>query len=389
MVYEPRFHRIVTELHARDIDILMIGRGLFDFLFQERLSEYLRNARGFGEYALEAYERYGADRQRYLHDCSYIAALTKRCFSPNWILLPKYNDDYTLEMVQAFHDTGWKTVVYDREGTVTKKRLELVPPIVARQAPPCDVVMTYNATHRAFFETVFELADIPKPDIVIMGNPASDDWFQQSSPQRQRIAAGRQILYFAFGEFSYVFDTRYLRDKNEVWRALLTDIHETLQEHLRGHPNDALLYKRGAKGNRDYWQGSERLLALENAHLVPSTANANALIVESDVVIAFQTTALIDAMHTDKVLIYCAWGERYEELKDGLIDFERFAREGAILHARSPAELRQLLAQPPNEAKMDLVARKRIRESFTTNPDGTVATRFAEWMSARISQKDV
>src|SRR5205823_12586877 len=140
-----------------------------------------------------------------------------------------------LEMVQAFHDTGWKTVVYDREGTVTKKRLELVPPIVARQAPPCDVVMTYNATHRAFFETVFELADIPKPDIVIMGNPASDDWFQQSSPQRQRIAAGRQILYFAFGEFSYVFDTRYLRDKNEVWRALLTDIHETLQEHLRGH----------------------------------------------------------------------------------------------------------------------------------------------------------
>ena len=122
---------------------------------------------------------------------------------------------------------------------------------------------------------------LTEPDIVIMGNPASDDWFQQSSPQRQRIAAGRQILYFAFGEFSYVFDTRYLRDKNEVWRALLTDIHETLQEHLRGHPNDALLYKRGAKGNRDYWQGSERLLALENAHLIPSTANANASLLHS------------------------------------------------------------------------------------------------------------
>jgi CDP-glycerol glycerophosphotransferase (TagB/SpsB family) len=161
-------------------------------------------------------------------------------------------------------------------------------------------------------------------------------------------------------------------------------VHDSLTAHLRDHPEDHLLYKRGAKGNRDYWQGSERLLALENARLVPSTASANRLIAASDVVIAFQTTALIDAMHTDKVLIYCAWGDRYEELKGGLIDFEGFARVGAILHARSPAELRQFLALQPREVKMDLAARKRIRESFTANPDGMVASRFADWLSARI-----
>ena len=150
-----------------------------------------------------------------------------------------------------------------------------------------------------------------------MGNPASDDWFHDTALQNghEVRARGRQILYFAFGEFSYVYDGEYLRGKDEVWRRLLADIHYSLTAHLRDHPDDQLLYKRGAKGNRDYWQGSERLLALQNARLVPNTASANGLIAESDVIIAFQTTALIDAMHTDKLLIYCGWGDRYQELK--------------------------------------------------------------------------
>jgi hypothetical protein len=390
MVYEPRFRRIVEELTARQIDVVFLGRGLFDYMFQKHLSEYLtNNKRGFSEYALQAYVRYPTERRRYLRGCTYVAELLKRTFAVDAIVLPKYNDDYTLEIVQAFHVAGWSTIVYDREGTVTRKRLEQLPAIVARQASACDAVVTYNETHKAFFERVFELSAVHRPEIVVMGNPVSDDWFHDEALRngRKRGSMGRQLLFFAFGEFSYVYDEQYLKGKDEVWRALLTDVHESLASHLETHSDDRLLYKRGAKGNRDYWQGSERLLELANARLVPSTASANRLIAESDVVIAFQTTALIDAMHTDKVLIYCAWGDRYEELKGGLIDFEDFARGGAILHARSPAEFRRLLALQPSAVKIDLEARQRIRECFTTNPDGNVASRFADWVAARIAEK--
>ena len=170
VVHEPRFRRIVDEMNARGIDVLVLGRGFFDYLFQQHLSEYLRiHQRAFGEYALEAYERYKIDRSRYLRDCTYVADLMKRYFSIELIVFPKYNDDFTLEMIQAFHDAGWTTVVYDREGTVTKKRLEMIPPIVARQAATCDAVITYNNTHKAFFERVFELSNVLKPEIVVMG----------------------------------------------------------------------------------------------------------------------------------------------------------------------------------------------------------------------------
>ncbi len=389
LMFEPRFGRIRKALEERDVNVLIVGRGIFDYLFRVHLGDYIEaNTRTFGEYALDSYPRYAKERSRYLKDCTYIAKLLRTHLPASTIILPKYNDDYTLEVVQGFHDAGWTTIVYDREGTVTRKRMEYVAPIVAEQAPTCDYVIAYNKTHKAFFEKVVRLSGIEPPSVIVMGNPASDEWFQKQRPSepRGREAAGtkRSIVFFAFGEFSYVYDTRYLKGKTEVWRSLLTDIHRVLAEHLTEHPDSELRYKRGPKGNRDYWQGSAALLELPNAHLMSSLANSNALIADSDVVLAFQTTALVDAMHTDKIIIYCAWGPTYESLKGDLIPFEDFAREGALVHATSPTELKRLLALDPSGIKINREARKRIRELYTTNPDGTVASRFADWVVTSV-----
>ena len=383
-IYEPRFKYLLKEIEERGFNVLILGRGIFDYLFRKHLSDYIKeNRRTTGEYALSVYEHYKEDRKRYLKDCMFIAELLKKHFSASTIILPKYNDDYTLELVQAFHNSGWKTIVYDREGTVTKRRLEYLPAIVSRQASTCDYLITYNETHRAFFEKVFDLSDAAKPEIIVMGNPASDEWVHhgsslQSAPEKQQVMR-RNILFFAFGEFSYVYDAEYLKDKDEVWRSLLADIHQALMDHLNDNPDDLLHYKRGPKGNRDYWAGSEKLLTLSNAQLIPATASANKLIVWADIIIAFQTTALIDAMHTDKVIIYCAWGDNYQELKKDLIRFDEYALDGGILHARSPEELKQILSLDHKEIVINVEARKKVRELFTTNPDGNVAKRFTDW----------
>lgn len=385
IMYEPRLEHIVRELEERGLNVLILGRGLFDYLFRKHLGEYIEKNKGnFGEYTLSVYVHYKEERNHYLRDCTCVAKLLKRYSSVSTIILPKYNDDYTLELVQAFHNSGWKTIVYDREGTVTKRRLEYIPHIVSRMAPICDYVITYNETHKAFFEKVFLLSNIPKPEIIVMGNPLSDEWFLDGK-LRQSDAIEcqpdrRNIVFFAFGEFSYVYDAEYLEGKDEVWRGLLTDIHQVLVDHLSDYPDDEVRYKRGPKGNRDYWSGSEKLLALPNAYLIPSVANSNKLIAEGDFIIAFQTTALIDAMHTEKIIIYCAWGDNYQELKKDLIRFDEYAQTGAILHARSPKELKHLLSLDPREVVVNVTARKKIRESFTTNPDGMVAKRFADWV---------
>lgn len=386
IIYEPRFKYIINELKEKGYKVRVISRGIFYFLFQKNLAEYIEKNKGnFGLYALDAYEKYKVERANYTKDCISITNLFKSHFNISVIILPKYNDDYTLELAHAFNISGFKTVIYDREGTVSKKRLEKTPLIVSRMAIYCNHIITYNKLHKSFFEKVFSLSNIAKPEIQIIGNPASDEWFlddKLTNEKSKELKPGhKRILFFAFGEYSYVYDSEYLEGKDEVWRNLLIDIHNALMEHLSDYPEDELKYKRGPKGNRDYWPNSKSLLELPNVNLIPSMANSNLLIVESEFILAFQTTALIDAMHTDKIIIYCAWGINYEELKDGLINFEEYACDGAILHARSPKELKYFLSLDPREIVINIKARKEIRELFTSNPDGKVAKKFVSWFA--------
>jgi len=390
--YETRFEKIVQELDKRGICVSTFPRRYIDKLFDKYLGEYRKeNPLGMSEYTLDTYARYMLERAQFLEECIYFCKLLKKHFSVTSIILPKFNDDYTFELLEAFHRTGWTTFVYDREGTVTRRRLNTVAPLVAKYAGFCNYLLTYNKEHTKFFERVFVNHSNRMPEIIQMGNPATDDWFHSGKLVRKgqevNFNKDKKILFFAFGVLSYVFDTENIKKNAQPWQSLLRDIHNVLEEHLVTSPSDELLYKRGPKGGRDYWDGSEKLLSSQNAHLIPPDTNSNNLIIESDIVVAFQTTALIDAMHTGKVIIYCGWGDNYNLLKNDLIDFEMFARKGALLHADSPEKLKHLLSKDSQDIIINHAARKEIRESFTSNPDGKVSMRAAEFIEKHIGTK--
>ncbi len=382
MIYEPRFSNILSELHKRDIHVALLPRGIFDYLFSKYLAVYKSKSSFFQEFALEKYFPYKKERLHFFNACKFVIKILGKTFPTKTIILPKYNDDFTLELIKAFDSLSWKTIVYDREGTVNENRLRKVPPIVAKMAVNCNYLITYNDRHKMFFDRVFKLSDLKKPVIKIIGNPASDEWFNRFVPKNsfdKLILKNNIISFFAFGEFSYVYDSDYLKGKREVWKSLLTEIHNVLSNHLDSNKEKKILYKRGPKGNRDYWHGSLDLLTRSNAELMLNTANSNQIILNSDIIIAFQTTVIIDAMHTDKIIIYCAWGENYNEIKHEMLDFESYAEMGAILHAKSAKDLKNYLEINPKNIKINFKARKEIRELFTNNPDGSVASRFVNW----------
>jgi hypothetical protein len=72
-------------------------------------------------------------------------------------------------------------------------------------------------------------------------------------------------------------------------------------------------------------------------------ADTRLLIVEADVVVGFQTTALYEAVVAGKPTIYAAWGEVFENNKESLIRFD-LASE-LVTHAKSPEQLRELLSK--------------------------------------------
>lgn len=384
IMYEPRFSRVINEFAKKKINVGFLSRRYFDLIFRCYLGEYLQEGeRNYSEYALKTYQKYDGARKQYLRCCQTFARVLKRYSRSKIILLPKFNDDYTLELIQAFHEEGWVVVVYDREGMVTRERLTKIAPVVAEMAPECNFIITYNKTHQEFFNRVFTLAKKSSPEILIFGNPLSDDWFDLDSIVPSNAwpkFARKKVLFFAFGEFSYVYDYEYLKNRDHVWQDLLVDIHCVFKDYFSSENEDWLVYKRGPKGDRDYWAGSEILLSLRNVILVDPLMSANSLIKSADIIIAFQTTAIIDAMHTDVPIIYCGWGVNYSELRGNLINFEEMALNNAIFYADSPEKLKQFLSLPVEELKVNAESRKKYREMYTSNPVGTVAARFVGWM---------
>lgn len=64
ILYEPRFTHIVRELADRGIDVIILSRGFFDYMFRKHLREYIENNQGnFGEYTLSVYLNYKENRR--------------------------------------------------------------------------------------------------------------------------------------------------------------------------------------------------------------------------------------------------------------------------------------------------------------------------------------
>ena len=69
--------------------------------------------------------------------------------------------------------------------------------------------------------------------------------------------------------------------------------------------------------------------------LADQDADTRELILDADVVVGFQTTALYEAVAARRTVIYAAWGDEYERHRDGLIPFDDRAARTACVHATS------------------------------------------------------
>ena len=80
----------------------------------------------------------------------------------------------------------------------------------------------------------------------------------------------------------------------------------------------------------------------KNVFIFPRLCDTRQLIINADIVVGFQTTALYEAMLAKKIVIYTFWGHEVESLKDHLLQFHTYPKE-AIFCARSPEDLKSII----------------------------------------------
>jgi hypothetical protein len=384
--------------HANDglgIELVHLPRATINPAWAYFLADYLTASRGdiaLGEYALDRYfqPRFAKARESFRAYCVGAIEDVRDAFDIDVFIMPKLNDDWTIDFINAAKSLGLPVLVDDREGAITPKRLEVVPPrLRALMDVEFDLLCVHNDIHRELFVR----AGLPADKIVVNGAPQTDYWHRRDLwVARKDIHPALRddrflLLFFSFGPRTYL--NLYYGNEHRDWTPLCTDFHEVILELLMRHGDRIqIVNKSGGKPLRDQFPGRQDFMKKAAPYMTPDnyleldgTYSVFDLLNSADAVLGFQTSGMIEAMFRDVPIVYGAWGPFFEEIKDTLLPLH--ACEG-VAHARSPSELRATLEDlitsktPWTPGTSQMAAREALREHYFARADGNVSRRLLE-----------
>jgi hypothetical protein len=333
---DGRFRWLERVARHRNVGLLHIPRSIYRPVFRHLLQ---RNGYGtniaLGEVSLQTFyhERFQAYRDAYQRYCMDVAKILGDIYKFDVILLPKLADDWIIDVIHGFRKSGYPVVVNDREHGVTSKRMEIWPKHF--EAVIDDLLVERLCMSNEIQMEFFKRCKFPPDRMILTGKPDSDYWKHSGPPmQPQKIhhllREDRTIMvFYAFGKLNYL--NHYYAGEKRDWTTLGEDYHEILLELLRRHKDRLqIVYKIGGKPARDSYPlfdkfaAEARLIAGEEALVVLDGSYSTLdLLRVSNLVVGFQTFALIEAMFTKQPIFYGAWGGLFSDIKETLLPLHR------------------------------------------------------------------
>ena len=251
-------------------------------------------------------------------------------YSPNLFVTPSDVFFYLRPFITAFKEFGLKTFVLQKETTISPLVMEVHSAEIGRYVPFMSDFMTVcSDRHKEFWLRAGAESDL----ISVTGQPRFDIYKRDVFEGPSKAGMATKILYLSYDDSAYLpsdlgsdFDGSWKKQRQET-EMVLADISLDSEVTVKQHPQQSVA------GD---WLGP-------NVRHADRFADTRKLIVETDVVVGFQTTALYEAAVAGKPTIYAAWGEIFEDNKESLIRFD--LADGLVTHAMSANHLRELLSQ--------------------------------------------
>jgi hypothetical protein len=276
------------------------------------------------------------------------------------LITPNDTTYYIRPLIEELRAIGIPSIVQCKEGTIApSSMMDVHARQLATYAPPiADQFYFWNATHLDFWRRV----GVPDGRMKMPGQPRSDFFFHEDrwpSKASLGLTEGKKLVVaFTFDTDAYVRVTE--PDPTRPWKSLRDHMHQTLQALARerddvevvikAHPQQAELGEIEAELARD---------PVPNVHVMTGAKSASHLMVRADVILGFQSTAMIEAMLTAKPVIYVGWGERHDELT----------------HALIPIHHSEGCAVPQSRAELDRAVRDAVDGTLTPSPETMRARR--------------
>jgi hypothetical protein len=254
----------------------------------------------------------------YRQECEVIFNALRDKFGANLVVTASDNYYWLRELITVARKQNVKTVVLDKEGLISPydfgalvKRIHLNAPFMS------DHIFVWSERQRNFWG----MAGAKLVDITVIGQPRSDLFFRPMSyvvdSYFNRIRP--IITFYTYADDAYI-PFEMLANKRISWSDMKIKTQEFLLETaishpefnfvIKAHPQQPDLYELQQKYNRT------------NLRVVGGSNISNELIVRSELIIAFQTTAVLEAMFMNKNVIYTGWDPAEELLKEQILPFK-------------------------------------------------------------------
>ena len=278
-------------------------------------------------------------RRRY---ASWLRAEVRRMYLErafDIVVLPSDTFFYVRSLPDAAHALGVPVVVVQKETTISIDTMEAHSKEQREHAPFLSDFMTVcSHRHREFWlragadGTLVDVTGQPRFDIYAARHA------RPSSPRRRVLFLTYELDAYVPGVAQWSGGRTWapLRDATEevLFGAVRSGTCEVI---VKCHPQQdhRAEEERLARRAGPAWNRGLSLAALD--------ADTRDLILASDVVVGFQTTALYEAVAARKSVVFAAWGPAYDQFRAGLIPFHE-APPQCLRFAASTDQLAALLS---------------------------------------------
>lgn len=299
-------------------------------------------------------------------------------FSFDVFVVPSDIYFYIRDVIEAVRDLGLPTVAVQKESGVSAQSFVQEAADLRKWFPFSGDVMTVCSERSREF---WLAAGVREDRILVLGQPRFDVYRNGSSNSIDPLASlgvdrtgGRPVLLFLSYSLDAYAETRSLDGMHRPWETLHEETEQILLQLAREGRYTVLIKPHPQQDAVQLGALHERLAELPNVTVLPGNLDTRHLIMTSDVVVGFQTTAIAEAMIAGKRVVYTFWTAAAERAKPLLLPFHEMG--DCIDVATSAADLDNRLRRPAPPVTDDVASRRaRYCEPYMGSVDGHAARR--------------
>ena len=316
------------------------------------------------------------NRRRYREECRYIFQQLYERYHIDLIVTANDNYYWVREFIGVAHDNGVVTVMLDKEGFLTPHTFDHQAERIKELFPCiCDRIYVWSERQKCYWQKV----GVAAPNISVIGQPRSDLFHtEKQNDVDSYFPTDRPLVTL----FSYRDDicipVEIARKENLTWAVMRDRTHEAFKEFADKYPDYNFVIK--AHPQQQDLARLQEQYDRENLRVIGGATVANELIQRSELIVAFQTTVIIEAMYLNKCVVYTFWDKLIPRFRDEMYPFHK---AGGIVIADSAEKFTDVCtrflggdAGDFDFAESELKARDDFVSTYLHRPDGHACERF-------------